>query len=181
MKKILVFLGAFVSAFVALFSLPVFADEDSTVSVEIEPQLIAIELWSGSPSEIYYGIVGASDTDLVPVRSDNQQSNPQIVFTNVGNVDERFQIRGTDAINGSGTTWTLSAGDSGADAFVHKYSTDSGVLTGIAKLSTSNENLETVSPGSSSTPIYFRLDAPTSISDPSSSYATEVTVVAVKN
>ena len=89
--------------------------ETASVAATATVQNISVSVSDGT---VAYGTLAINTTKstLVGELSDLQTA------TNDGNVNENFNIRGQNSVN-----WTLSA-SAGANQYVHKFSSDSGII-----------------------------------------------------
>ena len=141
-RKILVVLGLVAFLGVGLTGYAT-ADTDATVNATVTAQQVAMSV---TESLVEYGVLNIGDTDQVP--------NPvSFDADNDGNVPVDFTIRGFNTAD-----WTL-AGTTGADQYIHRFSTDGG--SGFTALTTSTQTLSSVAVSGSQT-VHLNLDMPDS-------------------
>jgi hypothetical protein len=142
MKKLIILvLGLVVLA--VLFTMPVWAATEGTISVTVTPKLVSLSV----DHDTYdYGVLDLNDT-----------AETAITFnvTNEGNVDEDFDIKGFNT-----AAWTL-AGTAGANEYVHEWKEGVG---SYSALSTSNQPAAASVSSDGSKSYQFRLSTPTSSS-----------------
>jgi len=111
MKRLLTVIGLIL--LVAVFSSGVVLAGE-TVTCTVTPKVIAIEV---TPGLVDYGVLdlgtSKSTLDFEPAKT--------LTAKNTGSVDEKFEIRSSDA-SGTTTPWTLvTASSIGTNAFAHQY------------------------------------------------------------
>lgn len=175
MLKFLVFL--FSVAFIFIFALPVWAGESEEIEATVTPYLVSLTL---SESSLAYGVVPLNTQNRPPV------NDPAITATNNGTVTERFYIKGANATNAGGDTWTLGteADLETIDYYVHEFGMGSSPSdSDLIALTTGNSYM----PDTADTAIggehqfKIRISTPKTISGAYTEYSTAVTVTATQD
>jgi len=148
MKK---FFALVLSGFVFFRLVPVaWSGTGESIQAIVNTQIVSIEVDPTTP--IDYGTLGYGEYSA---------PSHEITVTNNGTVSEDFEIRGEEATDGQGHTWTLSQGI-GYDIYSHLYGRSPYADSDFSYLSTNNVDLETgVLPGDDSVAFETKLRMPT--------------------
>ena len=157
-RNLLIFAAA-AALVLTLIPIRAFAQE-ATVSATVTPGFVTVSI---SPTTVAYGIVNLGSTNVLPTPG-------TFTATNDGTVTADFLIRGADT-----TGWILS-GAAGADAYVHRASSDGFVAQTIV-LSTTNQSLKASIAAAGTSSVSLNMDVPTS-STPIVEQTAAVTIVA---
>ena len=151
-------LVAFVILLIGLMPMTVLATHtpEGNVAATVTPASISLTVTLGN---LGYGILNTHDTLKEPTGQDCSTTTVGQAFTvtNNGTGNEDFDIKGAASTPG---TWTL-AGSAGADAYVHRFATDSTTCT-FTDLLTTDLQLAASVASTSSVGVYLQLDMPTS-------------------
>lgn len=121
---------------------PVWAATSGTIDVTVTPKLISLSV---SPTSYDYGVLGLSET---------AETTITFAVENTGNVDEDFDIKGSNTAD-----WTLSATVGASEAYRHDWKEVSG---GYAALTTTTGvSAATSVAATNSESFKFRLHTPT--------------------
>lgn len=148
--------------------LPISAAQEAAVTATVSTEVISVSI---TPTSTDYGTLPVGTVDATPV------GDPDFTVTNIGTVNENFNLRGADAVNG-GNSWTLGA-TPGSEQYVHKYDVAGGSSTYTPLTTNAADSLIATSKAPSAGEVFkLQLSMPTSFSGPQGQYSTTVTVVA---
>lgn len=159
-KRNLLIFAAAMALLLTLIPMSAYAQTEATVSATVTPGFVAVSV---NPGTVAYGTVNLGSVDVVP--------GPAFVTaTNDGTVTSDFLIRGADT-----TAWTLS-GTAGANAYVHRASSDAFAVQDLALLTTNQAFKAGILAGGTAG-VSLKMNVPTSSSS-SLEQTAAVTVVA---
>ena len=149
---------------------------DETVTATVTPKLVSISV---SETTVGYGFVNVPSTDNVP-----QTPSTDVIISvqNTGNVNEDFDVKGSDAI-GTTVDWTIVDAAPGATTYNHRFldcDADSACTAPAAanNMTTTQETLGAGVTGGSFEYFQLRLSTPTETGGDTTEHSTTVTVIA---
>jgi len=151
--------------------LPISAAQEAVVTATVSTEVVSVSV---NPTSADYGTLPVGTVDAPP------DGNPDFTVTNIGTVNEDFNLRGAEAVNG-GNSWNLAA-TPGAEQYVHKYDPAGSPDTYTPlTLNAAESSLATDKAPTTAINFKLQLSMPTSFSGLQGQYDTTVTVVASKS
>lgn len=168
MLSILVVTATIIS--IASVSAPVSAQAENAITVTVTIRKLGITV---TPTTYDYGAMNLDEN-----KKTWNGSTKAFTIQNTGNHKENITLKGADATDGYGNTWTL-AGTVGADTYVHKYGIDSSQNTEAASytaLTTSAVTVQSDVPKDAYRYMDLWIFTPSSSTETYYQYSTTVTV-----